>query len=238
MIDTLQLKSVTCQHPEMFDYTTTSCNNKSMTNLATRLREAREAAGYTQQQLAEKTGVKQQSLQKIESGLTQNPRKLQIIESILGLPPGYLLYGEEKTIELPKPIIARCPILDALEVSEWPQNKAKVLANKNNRLASKIVLSANCFAFQIQDDAMVNYLKAEGFQENRYILVDPERKAKPNDYVLAKRDGQEQILFRKYVFADGVRELKALNKMDYKTIEITDDIKIIGVVVAYVDLLV
>jgi transcriptional regulator with XRE-family HTH domain len=238
MLDTLQLKSVDCQQLKVFDSTTVSCKNKNMSNLAARLREAREAAGYTQQDLAHKTGIKQQSLQKIESGLTQNPRKIQVIESILGLPPGYLLYGEEKTIELPKPIIARCPILKPDEVKEWPRNKAKVLSDKSNRLASKTVLSANCFAFQIEDDAMVNYLKAEGFQENRYILVDPERKAKINDYVLAKRDRQDQILFRKYIIADGVLQLKALNKMEYKVIEVTDDIKIIGVVVAYVDLLV
>jgi transcriptional regulator with XRE-family HTH domain len=235
---TLQLKSVDCQQPIVFASTTVSCNNNKMTTLAMRLREAREAAGYTQQDLAKEAGIKQQSLQKIESGLTHNPRRLQVIESILGLPPGYLLYGEERDSELPKPIIARCPILKPHEVAEWPENKAKILADNNNRLASKIVLSGNCFAFQIQDDAMVNYLKAEGFQENRYILVDPEREARINDYVLAKRDGQDQLLFRKYINVDGAFELKPLNNMAFKNIKVTPDIKIKGVIVAYLDLLV
>lgn len=238
MSATLQLKSVACQQPKVFDYTTVSCNNNKMNTLAMRLREARETAGYTQQDLAKKAGVRQQSLQKIESGLTHNPRKLQAIESILGLPPGYLLYGEERTSELPKPIIARCPVLSASEALNWPENKQQVSINNENRLASKVILSGACYAFKIPDDSMVNYLRSEGFQEGRYIIVDPELKPKPNDYVIAKIKDEEQMVFRKYINDAGNLRLKPLNTVSFGNIPFSSNIEIKGVVVAYLDLLV
>jgi SOS-response transcriptional repressor LexA len=237
MNHTLPLKSVPCQPLEAFEYTPKRRNHIPMT-LAERLKAAREAAGYSQEALAKKIGIVQQSLQKIEAGIIRNPRNLPLIESVLGLPAGYLMYGEEKTAELPKPIIARCPILAWDQAAHWPDNKNEVLNNNPTRLAKNLTLSENCYALQIKDDSMINYLKAEGFHEGRYIIVDPAKEPKENSYVVAQKKDHNDLLFRKFINDAGRLKLSPLNNMNFEKITINEDIQIKGVVVAYVDLFV
>ena len=59
-----------------------------------RIRIAREQANLTQAELAEKIGIKQQSVFKIESGDTKNPRNLEKIANVLGVDLNWLLTGE------------------------------------------------------------------------------------------------------------------------------------------------
>ena len=63
-----------------------------------RLRQARKFAGLTQQQLADKIEIKQQSYQKyevsVEKGGTKMPEKLQEISEVCGVSLHWLLTGE------------------------------------------------------------------------------------------------------------------------------------------------
>ena len=59
-----------------------------------RIRMAREFAGFTQTELAEKIGIKQQSLQAVESGETLMPRKLNKYAEVLGVNLNWILTGE------------------------------------------------------------------------------------------------------------------------------------------------
>ena len=56
-----------------------------MKTLAERLKSEREKAGMSQAQLAEKIGLSQQSVAKIENGETQQPRKIKEIAKVLGV---------------------------------------------------------------------------------------------------------------------------------------------------------
>lgn len=59
-----------------------------------RIKLAREQANLTQSELAEKIGIKQQSVFKIECGETKNPRNIEKIASVLGVDLNWLLTGE------------------------------------------------------------------------------------------------------------------------------------------------
>jgi transcriptional regulator with XRE-family HTH domain len=66
-----------------------------MDTLGTRLKAAREAAGLTQQQLAERVGMSgQQAIQAIETGKSKNPTKLVDIARACGVTPEFLLGRE------------------------------------------------------------------------------------------------------------------------------------------------
>lgn len=233
----IQDKTVDCQQSNMFEPTGKTCNNKTMT-LGTRLRTAREAAGYSQKDLARKAGIRQQSIQSIEDGTTKHPRKLSQIESILGLPQGYLLYGEENCIDLPQPIIARCPILSWEDAKDWPQNKNYVLTKKIEQLTHQVILSHNSYALKIEDNSMVNYRLAEGFHKGKYIIVDPAREYRDGNFVIARKENSEKLLFRQYVNDAGDKYLNPLDIANYQRVPVSSDIAICGVVVAYLDLLV
>lgn len=62
--------------------------------LAERLQNRRIELGLSQDELATKLGVSQQSIGKIESGKTLNPRNLKAIAFALGVSPQWLQFGE------------------------------------------------------------------------------------------------------------------------------------------------
>ena len=57
-----------------------------MTTPGERIRQAREARGLSQTDLARRVGVKQPSIQNIENGRTKDPRKLMEIAAVLDIP--------------------------------------------------------------------------------------------------------------------------------------------------------
>ncbi|GAA0468146.1 helix-turn-helix transcriptional regulator [Tatumella punctata] len=65
-----------------------------MDDLSHRLKQKRAELNLTQAQLAEMVGVKQQSIQLIESGKTQRPRLLFEIAHALKCDAAWLLYGK------------------------------------------------------------------------------------------------------------------------------------------------
>ncbi|EOC0442470.1 XRE family transcriptional regulator [Cronobacter sakazakii] len=65
-----------------------------MGTLAERLKKAREKAGLSQLQLAEQVGLTQQSIAKIENGVTEQPRKIKQLALALGVTANWLQYGD------------------------------------------------------------------------------------------------------------------------------------------------
>lgn len=66
-----------------------------MMRLGDRIRVLREAKGLTQHTLGRLTGLSQQSIHALESGVTQRPRKLDRIAAVLGTTERELLFGDE-----------------------------------------------------------------------------------------------------------------------------------------------
>lgn len=241
MFNTIQEILVDCQPINVFADTKKNCKNYSMT-IGNRIKAAREAAGYTQEQLAKLLGVKQQSVHHWEAGNTQRPKKINEISSILGVSIEYLLNGESRqteTVDFAYPMAARCPLITSQDAMAWPDNKKRLKENgKINYPLGNIILKSNCFMLQLDDDSMENRMEGGGFCRSRYVIVDPERKYENGSYVVVKISGASKLLFRQYI-NDGKSEYVApLNIYKYKSIDLTENDKICGVVVAYVDLLI
>lgn len=64
-----------------------------MQTLSERLKKKRVSLKMTQTELANKAGVKQQSIQLIEAGVTKRPRFLFEIATALNCDPVWLQYG-------------------------------------------------------------------------------------------------------------------------------------------------
>lgn len=60
------------------------------------IRAARISLGLTQEEVAEKTGISQGAVSRIESGiLPVDPRRAPVLAKVLGLPILQILYGPE-----------------------------------------------------------------------------------------------------------------------------------------------
>ncbi|MBX4818488.1 transcriptional regulator [Klebsiella michiganensis] len=62
--------------------------------LATRVKERRKELNMTQVALAELTGVSQQAINRIESGIISRPRYLLEMSAALKCDPNWLLHGQ------------------------------------------------------------------------------------------------------------------------------------------------
>lgn len=66
-----------------------------MESISDRIKAKRAELNLTQVELAGLTGIRQQSLQQIEAGVTKRPRFLLEIATALKCDPHWLLYGEK-----------------------------------------------------------------------------------------------------------------------------------------------
>jgi SOS-response transcriptional repressor LexA len=238
MQHTIQETLVDCQQVKLFEGTRKACNNSKMST-GDRIKQAREAAGYTQKELAKLLGVEQQSVQQWESGDTRHPKKINEIAGILGVSVEYLLAGNEGAINFPYPIAARCPLIGWQDAKMWPQNRSFLKESEKLSYPTKnIILKSDCYMLQIEDKSMVNYMEAKGFQEGSYIIIDPNRSYENGNFIVAKKPNLSKLLFRQYI-NDGESEyLTPLNIAHYKRMDLSPDIEICGVVIAYLDILI
>jgi SOS-response transcriptional repressor LexA len=238
MTDIIQALPVICQQVNLFEITSENCNNSKMT-IGDRIREAREAAGYTQAQLADLINIKQQSIQQWESGDTKRPKKINEIASILGVSVDYLLNGEENIIDFPYAIAARCPLIGWADAKEWPENKSQLKQSDKLKFpTNNVVLKGDCYMLEIEDNSMVSYMEAKGFHKGKHIIISPTKKHENGNYVVAKKKNLSKLLFRQYI-NDGESEyLNPLNIAHYKRMDLTPEIEICGVAVAYLDILI
>lgn len=65
-----------------------------METISQRIKQKREEMNLSQDQLAKLAGMRQQSLQAIESGATKRPRYLVELATALNCKPEWLLFGD------------------------------------------------------------------------------------------------------------------------------------------------
>jgi len=68
-----------------------------METISDRIKRKRLALNLSQVELAEKIGIKQQSLQQIEAGNTKRPRFILELANALNCDPNWLMYGNDAT---------------------------------------------------------------------------------------------------------------------------------------------
>lgn len=204
-----------------------------------RIKEAIEAAGYTQVQVAAILDIKPQAVQQWVSGETQRPKKINELASLLGVSVDYLLKGEEALIDLPYTLVPRSPVISWEDAKSWPDNRMELKkSEKLQYIGNDIILNGDCYRLLIEDNSMVNYLEAKGYHKGKTIIVDPRRKHKNGDFVIAKKNNLPKVIFRQYT-QDGDNEyLSPLNIAHYKQMDLTPDITICGVVVICLEALV
>ncbi|MDZ7750467.1 MAG: helix-turn-helix transcriptional regulator [Gammaproteobacteria bacterium] len=69
-------------------------------SLGGRLREARKARGWTQEELACRADTSQAVIQKIENGKSLRPRKIDVIARVLDVDPAWLMFGGHRAAAL------------------------------------------------------------------------------------------------------------------------------------------
>lgn len=202
-------------------------------NLAHRLKSRRIALGLTQKDVAEGSGITQQSLQKIEDGKTQNPRKIVDLARILKCSPEWLLFGrdnipssETSNISAGPEIKGFFPLISWVQAGAWSVIE-EIHALEAERFPCPVSCSANTFVLKVQGISM-----EPTFHDGDLIFVDPEVEWRHNSYVVARLNDQNEATFKQLVVEGSLKLLKPLNpNWPEQLIPINGNCSIVGVVI-------
>jgi transcriptional regulator with XRE-family HTH domain len=209
-------------------------------NLGQRIKVLRKGQGLSQPALAERVGIAQQSLARIESNVTKHPRQLDKIAKVLGVTPNQLVYGDMSDVYGQVPT-GNVPLLDWDEVVQWciPDEQPLSLEPANRRLIpwpEQKNLAGKQFALQVKTDLMA---AASGnvttFPTRTIIIADPELlPIASGDYIIGVWEDAKEVIFRQYV-VDGVNTyLRPLNPQ-YPLQEATNKFVPLAVVIAQIN---
>lgn len=196
-------------------------------SLGLRLKQARHKKKLTQEELAEIVGIKQQAVQRIEAEKVKSTSYVVQLAQALDVTPEWLALGTEAVEnKTPSLEIKTAPLI------QWTDYQLiSHLPIQNPDLTKIAYTSSNsqpCFALQINNTSMsANTDDGFSFLPGDIIIVDPQRQAKDNDFVIAKVTNSNAMVFRR--LTNNKHQLDA-SSSQYKTIVIDDSVHLCGVV--------
>ena len=193
----------------------------AVNSIADRMKQAREAAGLTQPQLAKKAGVSPGTIGNIESGTRKQPRELLAIAAALRVTPTWLQSGtppmRPSNIEEAPSTRGLVPLISWVQAGAWCE-VAEVREHAPSHHDSSTYLpcpaphSPSTFALRVKGDSMTAPY-GRSYPDGCIIYVDPERRSPVNgDRIVACLDsGDHEVTFKIYKNEDGRQWLAPLN---------------------------
>ncbi|MBF0176038.1 MAG: LexA family transcriptional regulator [Magnetococcales bacterium] len=229
-------------------------NLKQTNKLSSRIRTAREHAGFTQKELADRVGISQTAVHKLECGRSRSSRRTVAIAMTCGVDPVWLETGQGDMVtgggaslamsmspyhNEPVGALAeqaetyrveetespsRVPLISWEEAVNW--GKSLISPRVSNWVSAIHRINPLVFALKVSGDSM----EIE-FTEGDILLVDPTKKPLHKQYVVVGLAGEDKCTFKQLIIDGGQRYLKPLNPR-YPIIAIDEKTMFCGVVVA------
>ncbi len=208
-----------------------------MKTLAERIKLVMKESGMTQVSLADKIGVKQQTVQSICSGRIKRSRYTHDIADKLGVNHDWLLSGDgDKWLQndegaLINPPVKYVPILRWEESAEWDELRNTPNALKNHTLLPVIGdVNPSSFALQVTGDSMLSD-DSYSIPDGSIIIVDPVKEPEHKSLVVVSIPETDDIILRLLSVEGSKRYLKASNtSYPDAVIEFPRNGKMLGVV--------
>ena len=186
-------------------------------SIANRIKQKRLELGFTQVELARKAGIKQPSLNAIETGKAKNMRASTLKGiakalrvSVEWIETGATRVGEPESLynvePAPDPKPHKVPVISWVQAGQACEVVDLYTPGDGEDWVSPTVhIKNHTYALRVQGDSM-----APTFTEGMVLVVEPEMDASPGDFVIAK-NGDDEATFKKYVRDGGQEFLKPLN---------------------------
>lgn len=149
-----------------------------------RIKQARKHLGYTQDELAQKAGLAQQTITKLEASAISRPRKIEELSKALDCTPEWLMFGmhpprwmltsqsEEVSVVSVADRLQVYEMLDEHTIEEEPCGYAYCLSNDKDAYAIKVK----------------GQHKIAGFRDGNILVAEPNFDIKANDNVVCQMD--------------------------------------------------
>lgn len=197
------------------------------TGLPMRMKLRRRELGITQEQLAKKAMVSQQTVTAIETGITERSRFLPDIARTLGVTDEWLRSG----VGPKEPVVAgrlaaaknegrairRIPLLDAREAvtpEEYLENWPETVDNVALYGADVARYGNASFAIQVGSSERSLLSGDSPFQARDLLICDTDAAREPGDYVIAAIEGEDRVQAGQLrINGDGSKEVVTPNEM-------------------------
>lgn len=189
-----------------------------------RIYEARAAKGLTLKAVGELTGgLKQTRLTNWEQGIRcPGPEEIKLLAKALDTSPAYLMcLSDEMQFKEARNPSQLIPLLDHRQaceatlhinmIREQKQSDGVVYISVSTALLPE--LSVETFALKIADESMMPEIRV-----NDVLIVDPDAKPRPGDFVVALLEGERNVIVRKYKQLSASREVQ-----QYELIALNED---------------
>ncbi|MBF0214593.1 MAG: LexA family transcriptional regulator [Magnetococcales bacterium] len=222
-------------------------DRSSTLTLSDRIQTARKYASLTQKQLADRVGISQTAVHKLECGRSRSSRRTVAIALTCGVDPIWLDTGRgEMSLGGPPgggpgmsgvseaaegyrvPVIARIPLVTWEEAKAYTPETAESHHPENVKAWIPVAprTSAKAYALEVPDDSM-----EPEFTEGELIIVDPTMKAEHNRFLIARTSEDNRATLKQLIVHGARQYMKPLNSR-YPLIEIQGELIVSGVVVA------
>ena len=180
--------------------------------IGNRIREERNAKGLTRKALAALTDdLNISRLNNYERGeRTPGPEEIKQLAKALEVAPAYLMcLTDDKHPKKIPGIGALLPLLDHKQACDAVTQIQAMRSEQRDGEATFIPISVevamdlgkNAFALKMTDDSM-----HPDFQVNDILIIDPDRKPNPGNFVVARLEDDNEVIVRRY------RQLSAVKK--------------------------
>lgn len=194
-------------------------------DIAERIKKLRTALGMTQLQVAELALTSQTALQKIEAGITKNPRNLERLAEVLQTSPEYLRFGVGDMDNAT--VVASAgnylPLISMVQAGAWSEIQ-EISPLDVEFYPCPIKCSPRSFIVKVEGESMLS-----DFKPGDLLYVDPEQQAENSSFVIAKLDDENLATFKQLIIDGNKKYLKAINPdWPVKFIEVNGNCTIVG----------
>ncbi|MBE4575508.1 LexA family transcriptional repressor [Vibrio navarrensis] len=212
-------------------------------SFANRVRQRRKDLGLSQAELAERIGIAQQSINKIETGVTLKPRNIVQLAEALECDPAWLLTGKRVKSDsilnveddLPADAISlyclkRIPIISQVQAGAWGGvNPRSFLDDDIEWQVTTMNVGDNAFAMKVTGNSMTNPHGSPSIPAGSIVIVEPCSSPDNGKIVVATLNDSPEATIKKLEIDGPHRFLVPLNPK-YDPIPINGNCRIVGYV--------
>lgn len=207
-------------------------------SLAERVKQRRKLLGLSQASLAELVGVAQQSIFKIESGVTTKPRNIIPLASSLECSPSWLLTGKglsnpdqglTSSENLVIPLLKRVPLISNVQAGDWQNVQLNLAEEEFEWQFTPAKVSDDAFALRVTGNSMTNPFGSPSIPDGSIVIVEPCSAPDSGKIVVATLNDEPQATIKKLEIDGPNKFLIPLNP-SYQPIPINGNCRIVGFV--------
>lgn len=205
-----------------------------MTAIGEKIKQARKLKGLTQGELAQRCGWSRfpSRISNYERGLRE-PKSEDLLKLAQALNISVeWLYSQatKQSFTAAEPSVEHYEYVRWIPVISWEEICLPPATRQTTEqfLVSTQSLDEKSYALKVQNDSMMNSSE-QSFMPGAYIIVDPERKARNQQFVIAQLSTNSEPTFKQLITDAGKQYLRSLNPL-YPLLEMRPESTILGVV--------